>query len=349
MQIKLNTQMKDIAEFFKDLGKVYFVGGCVRDIVMGDEPHDYDMITAKTPDEIDDYIKNKGKRRYNIGKRFGTIGCKINGEIVEITTYRKETYDFKSRKPHVVFSTYLQEDLSRRDFTINSLVCDFNGNIKDYNGALDDIENKIIRCVGNPKIRFKEDPLRILRAIRFTAKYGFKLEDKTREKLHHCRWELLRVSKERIIQEINKIYSLRQHCVMTGVALLYNLDIFQVIFPELHLQKNYDQNSKYHSHTLDEHTIAILGEIKADKPKVHENETAPMWAGQLHDVGKPFVRTEKGGYSHYISHERLGAAITERILTDYKFSNKDKRFIVESIKDHLNEDSWMKKYDNLAK
>lgn len=349
MKIKLNKQMKDVAEFFKDLGKVYFVGGCVRDLVMKNEPKDYDLITAKTPDEIDAYIKTMGKRRYNIGKRFGTIACKINDQMTEITTYRKETYDFESRKPTVVYSTYLQEDLSRRDFTINSLVCDFNGNIKDYNNGLHDIKHKIIKCVGNPKIRFKEDPLRILRAIRFASRYGFTIEEKTKEKLHHCRWELFRISKERIIQEMDKMFLARQHCVLMSTAMLYELDIFQVCFPELHLQKNYNQNSKYHSHTLDEHTITVLGEIKADKPQVHENETAPMYAGLFHDGGKPFVRTEKNGYSHYISHEILSAAIAERILTDYKFSNKDKRFIVDSIKNHLKEDSWMKKYDDLAK
>jgi len=175
--MKITEQMKVINEFFKGL-KFYYVGGCVRDLIMGNEPKDYDLITPALPDEIEEYIKSQGRRVWKQGKRFGTLGVKLNGQIVEITTYRTEDYEEGNRKPQVQFTKYLTEDLQRRDFTINALVCDQKGKVRDYFNGLEDIKNGIIRAVGIPKKRFKEDPLRILRGIRIASKYGLNKEEK---------------------------------------------------------------------------------------------------------------------------------------------------------------------------
>lgn len=347
MKIKLTPKMEDIVEFLADFPKpVYFVGGCVRDIIMGIEPHDYDMCTSMEPEDMQRWIKSKGRKPWLQGKKFGTIGFKQEGIIVEITTYRKETYDFKTRKPNVVFSKYVQEDLGRRDFTINALICDLEGHVKDYYGGLDDIKDKVLRSVGEPKLRFKEDPLRILRGIRHACKYGFGIEEKTLEKMIHCRWELLRLSKERIREEMEKVFELPPKEMGHAMDHYFMYDIFQVLFPELHLQKDYDQQSPYHKYCLDLHTVLVMERIRKEM-----NSKDNLWTALFHDIGKPFVRTlnKKHTYYNYINHDVLGAAITERLLLDYKFSNESRKFIVSSIKGHIKEESWLKPYDDVSK
>lgn len=346
MKIKLNDDMKEIVEFFNDLGKCYFVGGCVRDLVYEHKPKDYDLITAKTPDETETYIKSKGKKVYKVGKRFGTLGVKLSCGIIEITTYRKDIYDFKSRKPVVEFSKNLTEDLSRRDFTINALVCDFNGNVKDYFGGLEDKENCILKTVGNPKTRFKEDPLRILRALRFASKYDFLIDEKTEEKLQHCRFELLRLSKERIIEEINKAFELDADNLYNYLFDMWEYKIFQVIIPELQLQYNFLQENPNHKFLLDTHTKWTVYEVRKAT-----NDKRKLWTALLHDIAKPFTKTlhKSEMYYNYIDHHTLGAAMTDRLLKDYKFSNDNRKFIVESIQNHINDDCWLREFDNKAK
>jgi tRNA nucleotidyltransferase (CCA-adding enzyme) len=343
--------MKEIKDFFQDIGEIYFVGGCVRDLVLGIEPHDYDLITKELPIVIESYIRSKGRKPWLQGKRFGTIGVKLNGEIIEVTTYRKELYDFKSRKPIVSYSNNLTDDLNRRDYTINTLVCDMEGNIKNYLGGIGDIKNKVLRSVGNPKKRFQEDPLRILRGIRFSNKYGLRIEDKTYEKMIRCRWELLRLSKERVVEEINKCFELPCDLMKDCMIDYFEMFVFQIIIPELHLQWNYDQNSKYHDFNLDMHTVQVLGSVRKETKLTDEFFYAKMWSALLHDISKPLVRTihKSGTYCNYINHELLGSSITNRLLIDYKFRNKDREFIVNTVENHLNEDSWLRKHDNKHK
>ena len=348
MRVTLNEQMLDVVDFFKDMGKVYFVGGCVRDLIMGVEPHDYDLTTAVIPSDIETYIKWKGRRPYLTGKRFGTIAVKINGILIEVTTFRKEIYDFKTRNPCVEYSHHLQEDLQRRDFTINSLVCDSKGTIKDYFDGGNHIQAKHLCAVGNPKLRFKEDPLRILRGIRFIGKYNLTLDKKTAEKMNHCRWELLRISKERIIDEINKMFKLSPDKMLHCMVYMFDIGIFQIIMPSLHLQLDFDQKNRYHYYRLHEHTLSVMWEVSKG---IKDIESKQLWAALLHDVAKPYTQTEhkSGTYCNYISHDILGAEIAEQWLRAYKFSNVDREFIVDSITNHLSEDCWLRKYDNLGK
>ena len=144
------------------------VGGSVRDRLLGQEPKDYDFATPLTPDEIEAVVRAHGRKPYLVGKRFGTVGFKVDGHMVEVTTFRSEKYKSGSRKPEVAFVTDINADLSRRDFTINAIALLPDGSLCDPHGGTEDIRKHVVRCVGKPKDRFTEDPLRLLRMCRFT-------------------------------------------------------------------------------------------------------------------------------------------------------------------------------------
>ncbi len=332
---------------------VYLVGGCVRDNLLGLKPKDYDLTTALTPDEVEAKIIASGHKAYCIGKKFGTIGVKLKlddgkYEYVEITTMRGEEYDqltksnlARSRKPTVNYITDLKEDLSRRDFTINAMAMNSNGNITDYFGGLDDLQNKILRTVGNPKQRFKEDPLRILRAIRFAAKYNFEIEPKTWECICKMKFELLRVSKKRWVIELDKILGFDN--VKVGLNLLMDSGILGVIIPELTLQKNYNQNSPWHDFTLWNHTCNVVYNCPKDNLDLR-------WSALLHDIAKPFTRTENSkGHSNYLNHDILGAEISLKVSDYLKFSNTRKDFIHDTILNHLKAECILKEFDDNGK
>lgn len=304
--------MTDIKDIQKIIPIIYQVGGSVRDAILGKTPKDFDYTTPYTPDEIESMVKADGRRAYLTGKRFGTIGFKLDGEFIEVTSFRIEVYN-NSRNPEVQFGISLEEDLSRRDFTINSLARDTEGNIIDLFNGIEDINNKIIRCVGNPKQRFKEDPLRILRAIRFATQLGFMIDDKTKEYMFKMRMDLLRISKERWMQELDKI--LLSDNVRIGLDLLMELQIFNVILPELSIQYKYDQDSPYHDFDLWTHTKEV---VIATPPELHLR-----WSALLHDIGKPFVRTKNSkGYSNYIDHEKISHELVHKYGLYFKRSNE---------------------------
>jgi putative nucleotidyltransferase with HDIG domain len=328
---------------------IYLVGGSVRDYLLSQEPKDYDFATALLPDEVEARIIASGRKAYILGKKFGTIGIKIkleNGkyEYVEITTYRGEEYDqftkstlARSRKPTVNFITEIHEDLSRRDFTINAIAMDKNGNVKDFFGGKEDIKNMVIRCVGVPKQRFKEDPLRILRAIRFATKYDFEIEPKTWEYVCKMKFELLRVSKERWVIELDKILGFDD--VKVGLNLLMDSRILGVMIPELTLQKEYNQNSPWHDFTLWDHMCRAVENCPADNLDLR-------WAALLHDIAKPFTRTENPkGHSNYLNHDILGAEMSLKVSDYLKFSKARKVFIHDNIKNHLKPECILKAYD----
>ena len=328
-------------ENIKDIiSEIYQVGGSVRDEILGKTPKDYDYTTPLTPDEIELAIKSKGKRAYLTGKRFGTIGCKLNGNLIEITTFRKESYASKSRKPVVEYVTNLKEDLSRRDFTINSMAKDMEGKIIDYFGGIDDINNKIIRCVGKPKERFKDDPLRILRACRFASQLGFKIESETEKYINKMKFELLNVSKERWINELNGI--LLSDNPKIGLNYLMENDIFNVIIPELSIQYNLDQENSHHTLDLWNHTLSVIDNLPKD--------LILRWAGLFHDIGKPFVKKiNKNYYYNYIDHEKVSAEIVLKYASYFKMSNEWKDTVYDLVLNHMKETSPLKEADNKSK
>ena len=331
-------------ELVKLLDPIYLVGGSVRDELLGRTPKDYDFATPYTPEEMERVFRKAGKRCYNIGKRFGTMGVKIkHGEeyqIVEVTTFRTEEYALGSRKPKVQFVSNLHQDLSRRDFTINSMAKRGYKLTDPFKGQ-EDLKNKIIRCVGNPRQRFKEDPLRMLRAARFAAQLGFTIEADTFKKMKERAHSILEVSKERWVVELDKL--LLGENVRVGLNVLMETRLLSYMIPELSLQFKYIQNSNYHSLELWEHTLKVVEQ----SPKNLDLRYATL----LHDVAKPFVRTEnsKTGYSNYIKHDLLGAELVKKIAGYLKWSNERRDKVSDLVLNHLREDSSLKQWDDLAK
>ena len=321
---------------------VYLVGGAVRDIFLGLEPKDFDFCSSLTPTEIKQQLKGI-HRTYLAGERHGTIGFKVKEELIEITSFRTEAYKDGSRSPEVKFVTDISEDLSRRDFTINAIAirCDNYNLIDPFNG-LDDINKKVLKTVGDSKLRFKEDPLRILRAIRISSKYSFDIDVKTEDRICKMSNKLLEVSKERWVWELDKILMLGGSRTGSGLYKLFEYGIFKYIIPELQLQFKYNQNSRHHDFQLHTHTIKVVESTP--------NNLNLRWAALLHDIAKPFVRTEnKNGYSNYINHELLGAELVERLSRHLKFSNERRNYVVNTIKTHLNDDNELRPYDNQSK
>ena len=326
--------------------ELYLVGGAVRDLVLGNEPKDYDYSTPNSPDEVEQAILKADRHCYAMGKKFGTIGFKYEYEpkkfeFIEITTFRSEHYTPGSRKPAVEFTTNMQADMSRRDFTINAMALHSNGELWDEYGGQLDLQNKIVRAVGSPKQRFKEDPLRILRAVRFATKYNFEIESETERYCKRMNWALLDISKERWVIELDKI--LGSENVKKGLGLLMDLELLKVIIPTLELQQNYNQNSPYHDFTLWEHTKNVVANV----PKENLNL---RWAALLHDIAKPFTRTENPkGHSNYLNHDILGAELASQVCAYLKFSKVRTDYIVEQIKNHLKPESDLKQYDDAGK
>lgn len=240
--------------------EVYLVGGSVRDLVMGNTPKDYDFTTSMLPEDMVERVKAAGRRVYTIGEKFGTIGFKVpvpmpvidvntgeksftdpnyihyGYEYVEVTTFRSEVYTNKSRKPEVKFVPSLDEDLARRDFTMNAMVLRSDGTIYDPYGGKLDIHSKQIKTVGMPKERIMEDPLRILRAARFAARYDFKIDPNFIGKARQLADRIFDVSVERWVQELDKL--LTSDSPDGGIYALKDMGILMRILPELYNDNN---------------------------------------------------------------------------------------------------------------
>ncbi len=357
----MNKILEKVTEMLKP-HPVYLVGGAVRDYLMGDEPKDYDFCTPLEPDEIEKIVQANGRRAYLTGKRFGTIGFKVEIDekfhMVEVTTFRAEEYATKNRKPKVKYVKSITEDLSRRDFTINAMAIRLTkGHLRiiDPFCGQEDLEHRLIRAVGNPKQRFKEDPLRILRAVRFAARLNFEIEELTYKKMQKMAIHILDISKERWMMELDKI--LQSENVERGLMDLWKSNLFKFMIPELELQSNYDQNSAYHPWNLDVHTIKVVEAVRKETDDLNL-----LWAALLHDIAKPFVRTDKivlektmisseskRVKSNYIGHQTLGAEMVDRIATNFKWSNERREEVISLVKNHLEDNCPLRKYDNEGK
>lgn len=318
------------------------VGGSVRDRLLGRVPKDYDFATPLTPDEIEVTVRKHERKPYLIGKRFGTVGFKVNGQMIEMTTFRSEKYRAGSRKPDVAFVTDIDADLARRDFTINAIALLPDGSIHDPFGGKADLKTHTIRCVGKPKDRFKEDPLRLLRMCRFASQFGgtFNVSEQTWEQACALSHSILDVSRERWVIEMDKMLMTEKPSV--SLQHLADSRLLNYMIPELALQVGYDQNNPHHSKTLWEHTLAVV-----------DNAPGPasiLWAALLHDVGKPFVMTTNGkGKSNYINHERVGAEIALKTGRYLRWSNDRVETVTSLVLHHMDEDSPLRAADNVAK
>jgi len=308
--------------------EAYIVGGCVRDVLMKRLPQDWDITTNARPEEI---LQIFSEAKYE--NSFGTVLLPIRRkdrveDAIEITTYRSERgYSDRRHPDKVCFETKLDKDLERRDFTINALALDplKDEKIIDLFGGQKDIKAKIIRAVGEPVDRFKEDALRMLRAVRFSAQLGFELEPKTQRGIIKLAGSLKFVSKERIREELIKILSSSRPA--DGVLLLKDCKLLQYILPELEQGIGVNQD-RHHIYPVFKHNILSL-----------QHCPNPDWrvrlAALLHDIAKPKTKKIINGVATFYNHEYLGAKMVDRIMTRLRFSNEDRLRVVNLVKNHM--------------
>ena len=321
---KISSEVYDISKKLeKNNFSSYLVGGSIRDILLKNSVNDYDLATNATPEELKKIFPNA----ILFGEKFGTIMLIISGKRIEITTLRAESDYNDNRHPtKVSFINDINEDLKRRDFTVNALAFDLiNYKLIDIFDSKKDLKAKIIRSVGNPDERFKEDALRLLRAIRFSIKLDFTIEENTYNSIKKNSSLIEYISKERIRDEMVKIISSRDSS--KGIEILRDTGLLQYIIPELLICVGVEQN-KFHS--LDVYDHLLLSMDKADK-KV-------KLAALLHDIGKP--QTKDG--EHFFGHERVGSDIAKNILTRLNFPKDEIRLISKLIELHLfhYEENW---------
>lgn len=308
--------------------EAYIVGGCVRDFLLGKEPKDWDITTNAKPEEILQILPD-GKYENN----FGTVILPVRVEeeliaVLEITTYRSEQGYSDRRHPDIVcFEEKLDKDLERRDFTINALALDPTEpeQIIDLFGGRKDLKIKIIRAVGEPVDRFKEDALRMLRAVRFSAQLGFALEPKTQRAIVKLAGSLKFVSKERIRDELIKILASDRSA--EGIKLLHDCKLLQYIIPELEQGVKVKQD-RHHIHPVFEHNVLALKHCPSQ-------EWSVRFAALLHDIAKPKTRKIINNIATFYNHEYLGAKMTDKIMARLKFANQDRERVVNLVKNHM--------------
>lgn len=322
---------RDVISLLTQLEKAgyeaYVVGGAVRDALLGRTINDYDITTNATPEETMEVFK-----KYKIiptGLQHGTVTVMIGEEGREITTFREDGAYTDGRHPDsVTFVRSLREDLARRDFTINALACDKDGNVIDYNNGIEDLENKIIRCVGIPTHRFQEDALRILRALRFSAQLSFTIEENTSKAMFDLVETLDKVSRERVRVELNKMMRAGDGQFLKDLLLKYSKIMCQII-PELLPTLQPITAVSYHDSVIYNHLCAVTGNIEVP-------DYILRLAAFFHDIGKPatYEYNEEKKKITFYNHDIKGAEIAYNILRRLKYSNEEIDDIVLLIRYH---------------
>ena len=302
--------------------KAYVVGGCVRDSLLGKEPHDWDICTNALPAEVEQCFSDH--RIIETGIKHGTVTVLCDDEAYEVTTYRTDGEYTDHRRPdHVEFVSSLQADLARRDFTINAMAYNKEKGLVDMFGGLSDLNAGIIRCVGNPDDRFQEDALRILRAIRFASTYGFAVDEHTSASIHKNANLLAYVARERILVEICKTLAGKGSAEM----LMAYKDVFSLIIPELKPCIGFDQNNAYHSFDVYDHIAHAVGSYAG-------TDNAVNLALLLHDIGKPLCYTENETGGHFPEHSKISCDLAKPVLDSLKVDNQTRHDVLELVLFH---------------
>ncbi|MCC8028587.1 MAG: HD domain-containing protein [Lachnospiraceae bacterium] len=309
MKIRLPEKVSYIIEELNKAGyDAYAVGGCIRDSVLGREPQDWDITTAAKPAQV----KTLFGHTIDTGIQHGTVTVMLDREGFEVTTYRIDGEYEDARHPKdVYFTSSLQEDLKRRDFTINAMAYNDDAGLVDAFDGLGDLKRGIVRCVGNPEDRFHEDALRMLRAVRFAAQLGFRLDDATRAAIVRLAPHLNRISAERIQTELVKLL-LSPH--PEEMRTVYETGLTDVFLPEFSVMMRTPQQNPHHCGSVGEHTIRSLCEVPPDR--------VLRLAMLFHDVAKPLcARRDEDGVDHFHGHPQKGAEMTGQIMRRLKFDN----------------------------
>ncbi len=322
MKIKLPASVKMVIESLQARGfEAYAVGGCVRDSILGRSPDDWDITTSATPYEV----KKIFQKTVDTGLKHGTVTVLAGSHAHEVTTYRIDGEYEDSRHPkNVEFTRNLGDDLQRRDFTINAMAYNDLAGLVDLYGGMEDLQKKSIRCVGNPKERFGEDALRILRAVRFSAQLGFGIEEETLRAVQDLAPTLKQISAERIAVELTKLLvSDRPEAMRT----VWATGITKVVLPEFDRLMETPQNNPHHCYNVGEHTLESLRFVGNDK--------VLRWTMLLHDMGKPACRTtDEDGVDHFKGHGRASVELAKEILKRLKFDNDTIRKVTVLIQWH---------------
>lgn len=319
MTIILPEKVKFILDTLTRAGyEAYAVGGCVRDSLLGRTPEDWDVTTSASPCQV----KELFPRTIDTGIQHGTVTVMEGKEGFEVTTYRIDGVYEDCRHPReVTFTASLEEDLKRRDFTINAMAYNEDQGLIDLFGGIQDIQQNIIRCVGNPIHRFTEDALRMMRAVRFAAQLGFTMEADTKAAIIELASNLAGISAERIQTELVKLL-VSEH--PEEIRTVYETGMTRVFLPEFDDMMDTPQNNQHHCYNVGDHSIAAMQHVRADK--------VLRLTMLLHDVAKPVCKTadEKGIY-HFHGHPEMGASMAEAILRRLKFDNDTIRKVTALI------------------
>lgn len=307
--------------------EAFIVGGCVRDSLLEKKPLDWDITTNASPDNVMSVFKKQDYRVIETGIVHGTVTVVIKGQNFEITTYRIDGEYLDNRRPtSVTFTASLEQDLMRRDFTINAMAYNVEAGLIDYYGGTVDLENKIIRAVGDPNKRFQEDALRTLRAIRFATRLSFDIEEKTLFAIKLNSHLILNVSNERIRDELCKM--IVSNDTAKGFKLLEETKLLGFILPELQVAVGFKQQNPHHDKDIFEHILAVVEKCPP--------EISLRVAGLLHDIAKPNCFTiDKEGIGHFYGHDKKSVIIAEQILRRLKFDNQSICKIKILVKEHM--------------
>ena len=322
LRLKLPPKVVYILDILRRHGfEAYAVGGCVRDSVLAKEPNDWDITTSARPEEV----KACFRRTIDTGIQHGTVTVMLEEDPFEVTTYRIDGDYSDGRHPDsVVFTRNLAEDLKRRDFTINAMAYNETEGLVDLHGGMQDLQKRVIRCVGDPDERFDEDALRVMRAVRFAAKLGFRIDEGTRSAIRRHAEHLKVVSAERIREELVKLL-ISPHPELFGE--LYELGITAVILPEFDVCMETEQNTPHQMYTVGVHTIKAMCEIPNDK--------VLRLAMLFHDIAKPEAKyTDSTGRDRFRGHAAPGAKMTDAIMRRLKFDNDTRKRVVNLVRWH---------------
>ena len=328
--------LSKLGKLFQDAGfELALVGGPVRDAFLGRATTDLDFTTSANPDQILQVLKGHVDAQWDVGREFGTIGARIGEDTVEITTYRADSYDSESRKPVVAFGDNLEDDLFRRDFTVNSMALRLpEGTFVDPFNGLSDLIDGVIKTPGKPEDSFSDDPLRIMRAARFASQLGFMVHEDTFRAMKAMADRIEIVSSERIQVEISKLI-LGAH-PREGLEVLVDSGIAELVFPELpSLKLEIDEH--HHHKDVYEHTLTVLEQaITYEKQYDLEQDLILRLAALMHDIGKPLTRKlETGGGVTFHHHDVVGAKLAAKRLKALRYDNDTIKAVSRLIELHL--------------
>ncbi|MBN9183869.1 MAG: CCA tRNA nucleotidyltransferase, partial [Microbacterium sp.] len=327
-----------LARAFADAGhELAIVGGPVRDALLGRPTHDLDFTTDARPDRILAIVTPISTARWDIGRDFGTIGARVGGEQVEITTYRADSYDGASRKPTVEFGDTLEGDLARRDFTVNAMALRVPGRtLVDPTGGVEDLLGGVLRTPADPRVSFGDDPLRMLRGARFAAQLGFDVDPATVVAMAELRQTLEIVSVERIQAELVRL--LQTDDPVRGIRLLVDTGLVDEFLPEVPaLRLEIDEH--HHHKDVYEHSLTVVRqaiELEHARHPGAEPDVALRLAALLHDIGKPTTRRlEPGGGVTFHHHDVKGARMARKRLKELRFDSDTIDAVTRIIELHL--------------